>query len=439
MNKNKVDFQIKAYLLLYRNFKKLHTFKIQKVVRNLKKDGKRKQELESENSDPQKITKVQLEIERLEKQKAKLDRVSKENLKMLTLHNLTTIYNFSLENYQTYFEKELPGYVAKLELFNDESKEEIQLIKWFEETIKDHKNYKETNEKLHFFSSQLEQIVEKNKIKRKTRQQNKKLKLKGKKGEDAEGDDENAEDKESENGNEDEEVKSENGGFEIEQLDGADGSESGEDIVLDDDDFEGEEDSKPKRNFQKQQPKNNKNNNNRGDKNNRNNNQRGRDKSYMRIEDSAQRRELNKERNKSKKRGEEFDLNKFNEAQKAKQEKYGGDANREPLKRDWKTSQDDRRGGRGGRGGSRGGRGDSRGGSRGGRGDSRGGRDNYEPDVRKKFQGEGRQDFGRQDFRSQDKKENKFKFDELHPSWKARIEQKQGATIATFQGTKEKL
>ena len=32
-----------------------------------------------------------------------------------------------------------------------------------------------------------------------------------------------------------------------------------------------------------------------------------------------------------------------------------------------------------------------------------------------------------------------FKFDRLHPSWQARIEQKQKATISTFQGTKEKL
>lgn len=421
MNKNKVDFQIKAYLLLYRNFKKLHTFKIQKVVRKIKKDEKRKQELASENSDPQVIAKIQQEVERLEKQKSKLDRVTKDHLKMLTLHNLTTIYNFNLENYNTYFEKELPGYVAKIELFNNESEEDIQLIKWFEETIKDHKNYKETNEKLHFFSSQLEQIVEKNKVKRKTRLQNKKSKLKAKKEGGEEGDVENENDVEieKEGDNENEEAKSDNNeGFEIEPMQGgANDSESGEDIVLDDEDFE-EEDMAPQINpkisFQKPS-RNNNNNKNRKDKNQNNRNDRqGRDKAYMRNEDSFQRREYNKERNKSKRRGEQFDIKKFEEKQEKDREREA--KSREPLKREWKPSQDGRRGGR----------------------------DSFEPDVRKKFQrsngreerSDSRRDQGRNEF---PKKENKFSFDALHPSWKARIEQKQSATIATFQGTKEKL
>jgi len=114
-----------------------------------KKDEEKKKELENDdNIQQESLEKITKEIERLEKQKQKLDLVMKDHLKMLTLYNLIHVYNMTFEKQQAYFEKELPDFIEKLELFNQEDDENIQRIKWFEETIKDHKVYKETQQKL---------------------------------------------------------------------------------------------------------------------------------------------------------------------------------------------------------------------------------------------------------------------------------------------------
>jgi len=418
MNKGKKerkeDFQVQAYQLLYRTLKKLHTFKIQKVVRKLKKDNQRKQELVNEGGDQAVIDKITTEVERLIKQKGKMDLVTKDCLKMITLYNLNQVHNVSLEKDKEFFEKELPGFVDKIELFNDEGNEVIQLIKWFEETIKDHKVYLECQQKLEMLVSTMEQIMEKNKTRRKTRKQNKKLRMKQGK-------------EESINGISNTESVDNGDGMNIEQ---GEDDEEDQDIVIEDEDEdmsaapkkqEGKKrQSERYKNFKENKEKTSKEGRNDDRRNSRNRSQddvfknqkgNGRDRSYN---DRRDRSATNERFNNRDNRGDRRD-------------------NRNDRERGPRNNQRDFK---------------DKGFSRGRKefGEKRRPNQEFsEERIEKKVKGEDRKGGFRDNktsggFGKDNKPTEKVRpFEQLHPSWKARIELKQKATIATFQGTKEKL
>lgn len=144
----KLEYEIKSYHDYYRALKKLHTFRIQKAVRKIKKAESHKQELETSNEPQPKIDASDREIQRCLKQKEKLDQISKFQLRLFTIYNLEENYMIVLENAKEFFEKELPGFSEKLAAMKEENSEDMKTWKWFEPLIKDHKNFKELDERL---------------------------------------------------------------------------------------------------------------------------------------------------------------------------------------------------------------------------------------------------------------------------------------------------
>ncbi len=400
----KEDFQVKAYLLLYRAMKKLHTFKIQKVVRNLKKDNKKKEELVKEGAKPEALEKVTKEVEKLIKQKTKFDLVLKEHLKMLTLHILHDEYSVSFEKHTEFFEKELPGFMGKIELFNQEDNSDIQLIKWFEESIKGHKVFVEASQNLEAYISKMQEVIDKNRAKKKNRKANKKQREKEAKKEGAgEGDAMETEDAEGD-----------------EEADGEEGE--GQDIVIDFSDDEEEQVKKPQRS---QTPKKENKQNERKQKHQEKRNQKKerdqRDKGFKnqkRAEiEEATGEQAGEEENEGPKKPIR-DMSKKDRIQHYKNlRKEYGESHLKPKVEAPKSNK--RPGHEGGF---------------------------KEEKIEKKFmrqdrgqaQAPGGADRGRS-FQAKPQEEAVRPFDQLHPSWRANIEQKQKASIATFQGTKEKL
>jgi len=400
----KEDFQVKAYLLLYRALKKLHTFKIQKVVRNLKKDNKKKEELQNEGAKPEALEKVTKEVERLVKQKSKLDLVLKDHLKMLTLHTLHEEYNVSFEKHTEFFEKELPGFLEKIELFNQEDNSDIQLIKWFEESIKGHKVYVEASQNLEAYISKMQEVIDKNRAKKKNRKANKKLREKeAKKGGDAM----------EEEGGEGDEAHDE----EVANGDEAVEEGEGQDIVIDFSDDE-EEVKKQKNNNRSKSPNDKKKQhqekrNNKKERDQRDKGLKGQKKAEI---EEATGEQAGEEEDGPKKPIR--DLSKKERIQHYKNlRKEYGESHLKPKVEAPKSNK--RPGHEGGY---------------------------KEEKVEKKFmrqdRGQGKPpggaDRGRS-FQAKPQEEAVRPFDQLHPSWRANIEQKQKASIVAFQGTREKL
>ena len=436
MNKSsREDFQIKAYLLLYRELKKLQTFKIQKVVRKLKKEPIRQKELEDANGDQEAINKISTELERLGKQKAKLDLLKKDHLKMLAIHILTSGLGISLEKQKAYFEEELPDCWEKLEMFNQEDNDDIKLIKWFEESIRGHKVYKETQQKLELLVSKMEMVMDKNKARKKNRLQNKKERMKQAK--DGVFDEEETKEELGENVNIDDGTAED---YDKDIVIGdysnvLDTEDYGKDIVIEDDEeeevrapkkpYRNERRSGPnrQRDANKQTVVQNKGRDSRGDR------KQGRD-DYGQNRDRAQTNGRRDFQNRDSHNRGQSDVR----ARGKREFEEKGSFNRGQNDRDQQGFKE--------RDSSfRNGQNDRRNNNRKDFSQNRG-EEKIEKRVKKedrsfsKTDAPGRE--GEWNNQQSEEREN-FKFDRLHPSWQARIEQKQKATISTFQGTKEKL
>ena len=417
---DKEDFRVRIYQLIYRSLKKTLTFKIQKIVRKIKECNKTKEEIESRGGDETKLERITHELERGTKQKAKADSISKENLRLLALYMMKEIYEIPLDKKTEFFEKELVDFLQKIEDFMNGQADNFENIKWFQESTKDLKPMKELDERVKLILHKVHVKKEKNKALRKKREEKKKLRKQMR-----ELQKENAEAQGQENGIEEE--KDDNN-----EENGAMDEEEGEDIVIDY--GSDEETPKPieekkkveKKNQSKKDFQNNK--NQKG--NNKNNNQQGNNKGKSKERNNSQNRGKTGDRNGPKDRqgrnkdgtNDKRSFNKFNKSEDNKGDRKGrsfskgGDSNdrsQDKVEKKFKkdSGNNDRKPSKDNKGGNK------------DRGNSR----------------ENAKDRPKNEKPAENKKDKRLPLEELHPSWRARIEEKKNVFIAPFQGQKVKL